>query len=152
MSTTAAASSSTNSNSNSSQEVELELELKLEITTEQVQQSQNQTAVTTNLIDPSIQQALVVKHIVRQKREIEPTLPFSFFTLHWPCMFDLRYTHLMQHLKNPCVWIYYNRFVHEGYYRVYKTYQIESFFFGQYAMRIYRVELNPGIWIDEPLK
>lgn len=124
---------------NSSQEVELE------ITAEQLQRG-NQTA------PESSSQELVVKHIVRQKREIEPTLPFTFHVLHWPCVFDMGFYHLHRMLKNPCAWLYYNRFVHEGYYRVYKTYEVEAFFFGQYAERMYRVELNPTLWLDEPLK
>ncbi|XP_068146975.1 uncharacterized protein [Drosophila tropicalis] len=85
----------------------------------------------------------VLKHVVR-RREMAPDMPFSLHVNHLPCDLDsfLR-TKLLRYFPNHCIWIYNNRYTHEGFYRVYKIYQLEAFLFGQYYERLKRYEIDP---------
>ncbi|KAL7736051.1 hypothetical protein ACLKA6_003789 [Drosophila palustris] len=86
-------------------------------------------------------------HIVRKKRETEVVMPFDFNTMHLPCDLDQNGRGpIIETFPNHCVWVWNNRYVHEGFFRVYKTYQLEAFFFGQYYERLKRFEIDPHTW------
>nr|XP_017024444.1 uncharacterized protein LOC108076214 isoform X2 [Drosophila kikkawai] len=83
------------------------------------------------------------QHISRSKRAI-PSIPMDFHTKHLPCDMDLRGGQsYMSAFPNQCVWAYNNRYRSEDNYAIYKTYQLESFFFGQYHERLKRYEVEP---------
>ncbi|KAH8290792.1 hypothetical protein KR054_005979 [Drosophila jambulina] len=69
-------------------------------------------------------------------------MPFSFKTLHMPCEFDICFWN-PSYMTANCQWIFNLRFQTENYFRSYMLYKLESFFFGQYAIRIRRYELDP---------
>ncbi|XP_030572976.1 uncharacterized protein LOC115771416 [Drosophila novamexicana] len=114
----------------------------------------NDTAVTTlpaqtkSLEMSQSTGSTVVTNIVRRKRaETEPTLPFDFHTMHLPCDLDQNgRAQVVDAFPNHCIWVWNNKFVHEGFYRVFKTYQLEGFFFGQYYERLKRFEIDPHSW------
>ncbi|XP_060657665.1 uncharacterized protein LOC132792352 [Drosophila nasuta] len=86
-------------------------------------------------------------HILRKKRETEPVMPFDYDTMHLGCDMDQGgLINIIAAFPNHCIWVWNNRFVHEGYYRVFKTYQLEAFFFGQYYERLRRFEVDPHTW------
>lgn len=90
----------------------------------------------------------IIQHI-RRKREAaeqEVTMPFNYNTLHLPCEFDIEGTSHIGHAPNHCIWIWNNKYSHEGFFRVYKTYSLESFFFGQYIERLKRFESDAHNW------
>lgn len=84
-----------------------------------------------------------LRHIKRQADKI-PSMPMDLQTKHSPCDMDSRgATSYVFAFPNHCIWSYNNRYMSEGHYRVYKTYQLEAFFFGQYHERIKRYEIDP---------
>ncbi|XP_032599149.2 uncharacterized protein LOC6557403 [Drosophila grimshawi] len=88
-----------------------------------------------------------VAHIIRKKRETEMTLPFDFNTMHLPCDLDQSgRAQIVSSFPNHCIWVWNNKYAHEGTFRVYKTYQLEAFFFGQYYERLKRFEIDPHTW------
>jgi len=87
----------------------------------------------------------IIRNIVREKRDA--TVPFDFQTSHLPCDVDLGAVQkIVTVLPNNCVWAFNNRFVSEEHYRIYKTYQLEAFMFGQYHERLRRFEMDPHTW------
>ncbi|XP_046865900.1 uncharacterized protein LOC6640608 isoform X1 [Drosophila willistoni] len=92
--------------------------------------------------------SLMLQHVRRRaKREMEPDMPFDFQTKHLSC--DLDQKGISQYIDgypNHCIWVWNNRYVHEGFYRVYKTYQLEAFTFGQFFDRMNRYELETHSW------
>ncbi|XP_030370080.1 uncharacterized protein LOC115620796 [Scaptodrosophila lebanonensis] len=87
-----------------------------------------------------------VRHIVRTKRETNDS-PLDFITSHMPCDMDMRNRgRLMRNLPNHCIWTYNNRYASEKLFRMYKSYQLEAFFFGQYYERFKRFEIDPHIY------
>ncbi|KAL7736048.1 hypothetical protein ACLKA6_003786 [Drosophila palustris] len=86
----------------------------------------------------------VVTHIVRKKRETEVDMPYDFHTMHMPCDLDApNRAHIIFYFPNHCIWVANNRYAHEGFFRVYKLYQLEAHFFGQYYERLKRYEIDP---------
>ncbi|XP_033248185.1 uncharacterized protein LOC108158303 isoform X4 [Drosophila miranda] len=91
----------------------------------------------------AIEGASAVKHIRRAKRELIVDTPYDFHTLHLFCDFDMRGRHrLIWFFPNHCIWVWNNKYVHEGFYRLYKMYQLEAFSFGQYALRLFQLEYD----------
>ena len=89
----------------------------------------------------------VLTHILRTKRETEVIMPFDFYTMHLPCDYDQQgKSGVLDSFPAHCLWIYKNRFSNEGFYRVFKSYQLEGFFFGQYYERMKRFEIDPHTW------
>ncbi|XP_043644828.1 uncharacterized protein LOC122614331 [Drosophila teissieri] len=83
------------------------------------------------------------KHI-RRAAEGMPEMPMDLHTKHMPCDMDSRGREsFMYAFPNHCIWAFNNRYLSEGHYRVYKTYQLEGFFFGQYYERLKRYEFEP---------
>ncbi|XP_016929240.3 uncharacterized protein [Drosophila suzukii] len=88
-----------------------------------------------------------IKHIKRDKRELLVTMPFDQHTMHLPCDLDQRGRHkIIPLMPNHCIWVWNNKFSHVGFYRVFKIYQLEGFFFGQYYERLKRYEIDPHTW------
>lgn len=89
-----------------------------------------------------------VTHIIRRKRaETEPTLPFDFPTTHMPCDLDQNgRAQVIDSFPNHCIWVWNNKYASAGFFRVFKTYQLEAFFFGQYYERLKRFEIDPHTW------
>ncbi|BFG06328.1 uncharacterized protein DMAD_04857 [Drosophila madeirensis] len=86
--------------------------------------------------------ASVVRHI-RRKRELYVDTPYDFHTTHLFCDMDIRNRHLLiWFFPNHCIWVWNNKYVHEGFYRLYKTYQFEGFIFGQYNIRLFQWEFE----------
>ncbi|XP_034651391.1 uncharacterized protein LOC117890566 [Drosophila subobscura] len=86
--------------------------------------------------------ASVVRHI-RRKRELYLDTPYDFHTTHLFCDMDIRNRHLLiWFFPNHCIWVWNNKYVHEGFYRLYKTYQYEGFIFGQYNIRLFQWEFE----------
>ncbi|XP_017054094.1 uncharacterized protein LOC108096750 isoform X2 [Drosophila ficusphila] len=84
-----------------------------------------------------------VIHIKRTAREI-PEMPMDLHGKHMPCDMDSRgRMSYVFAFPNHCIWAYNNRYVSEGHFRIYKTYQLEGFFFGQYYERLKRYEFEP---------
>ncbi|TDG39295.1 hypothetical protein AWZ03_014284 [Drosophila navojoa] len=90
----------------------------------------------------------VIRHIVRRKRaEKEPTLPFEFPTTHMPCDLDQNgRAQVVDAFPNHCIWVWNHKYASEDFFRVFKTYQLEAFFFGQYYERLKRFEIDPHSW------
>ncbi|XP_016953088.2 uncharacterized protein LOC108026615 [Drosophila biarmipes] len=89
----------------------------------------------------------VIRHIKRDKRELLVTMPFDQHTMHLPCDLDQRGRHkIISLMPNHCIWVWNNKFSHVGFYRVFKIYQLEGFFFGQYYERLKRYEIDPHSW------
>ncbi|XP_043947753.1 uncharacterized protein LOC108026612 isoform X2 [Drosophila biarmipes] len=87
----------------------------------------------------------IVRHLIREKRDAN--VPFDFQTSHLPCDMDLGAVRkIVTVLPNNCIWAFNNRFVSEEYYRIFKTYQLEAFMFGQYHERLRRFEMDPHTW------
>ncbi|EDW36187.1 GL16815 [Drosophila persimilis] len=85
--------------------------------------------------------APALKNIRRDKRELLVDTPYDFHTTHLFCDFDMRGRHrLIPYMPNHCIWVWNNKYVHEGFYRLYKMYQLEAFSFGQYALRLFQIE------------
>lgn len=83
-----------------------------------------------------------IRHISRTARTA--TMPTGEHTTHLPCDMDLRGGNsYMFAFPNHCIWAYNNRYKSEGHFRIYKTYQLEAFFFGQYHERLSRYEMEP---------
>ncbi|XP_004444265.2 uncharacterized protein [Drosophila pseudoobscura] len=84
-----------------------------------------------------------VKHIRRAKREFFVDTPFDFHTMHLFCDIDMLGRHrLIWFFPNHCIWVWNNKYAHEGFYRLYKMYQLEAFFFGQWNVRLFQYELE----------
>ncbi|XP_017090964.2 uncharacterized protein [Drosophila bipectinata] len=84
-----------------------------------------------------------LRHIKRQANSV-PVMPMDLQTKHAPCDMDSRgATSYVFAFPNHCIWSYNNRYLSEGHYRVYKIYQLEAFFFGQYHERMKRYETDP---------
>ncbi|KAH8348730.1 hypothetical protein KR084_010312 [Drosophila pseudotakahashii] len=74
-------------------------------------------------------------------------MPLDFHSKHTPCDMDSRGRQSYVHaFPNHCIWVYNNRYLSEGHFRIYKTYQLEAFFFGQYYERLKRYEFEPHIY------
>lgn len=92
----------------------------------------------------SVTEKAVVTHIPRSKRNVlyDVMIPFNFFTLHQPCDYDL--PHITNHRQtHHCQWVMNLRYLSESYYRVWMLFRAEAFFFGQYAERLRRYEIDP---------
>ncbi|XP_017002984.3 uncharacterized protein [Drosophila takahashii] len=88
-----------------------------------------------------------IRHIKRDKRELVVTMPFDQHTMHLPCDLDQRGRHrIISHMPNHCIWVFNNKFSHVGFYRVFKIYQLEGFFFGQFYERLKRFEMDPHLY------
>lgn len=104
----------------------------------------NETELTT-VAQPVT--SVVVTNIRRKREETEPTMPYDLHTMHLPCDFDQNgRAQVIDSFPNHCVWVWNNKYVHEGFFRVFKTYQLEAFFFGQYYERLKRFEIDPHTW------
>ncbi|XP_016980908.1 uncharacterized protein LOC108045926 [Drosophila rhopaloa] len=102
---------------------------------EVIRSDEPQIANTSPIIQPL--------HIRRRSREL-PEMPMDLPTKHTPCDMDSRGTQsYVFAFPNHCIWAFNNRYLSEGHYRIYKTYQLEGFFFGQYYERLKRYELEP---------
>ncbi|XP_060657666.1 uncharacterized protein LOC132792353 [Drosophila nasuta] len=109
------------------------------------QQNKNNQTKSLAIFKPISSNALT--HIVRKTREAEVNLAVDFNTMHQHCDLDQnRVSVIIDMLMNHCIEIYNKRYESEGYYRLYKTFQLEAFFFGQYYERIKRFEVNPHSW------
>ncbi|XP_022227600.2 uncharacterized protein LOC111077572 [Drosophila obscura] len=87
--------------------------------------------------------AVHVRRIRRRTIDI-PVIALDYMTGHMPCDMDIRgIRRYITAFPNQCIWSYNNRYTTEGYYRVYKMYQLEAFFFGQYHERLKRYETEP---------
>ncbi|XP_023031803.1 uncharacterized protein LOC111518656 [Drosophila willistoni] len=87
---------------------------------------------------------LISKRIGHKKREADPDVGFSFDELHSPCDLDSSGRALLiEYFPAICKWMWNYRHVNEGYYRIFKTFQLEAFFFGQYYERLKRYEIDP---------
>ncbi|XP_033153865.1 uncharacterized protein LOC117136872 [Drosophila mauritiana] len=73
-----------------------------------------------------------------------PEMPMDLNTMHAPCDMDTRgrQSYIFA-FPNHCIWAFNNRYMSEGHFRIYKTYQLEGFFFGQYYERLKRYEFEP---------
>nr|XP_016929242.1 uncharacterized protein LOC108009424 [Drosophila suzukii] len=91
--------------------------------------------------------AITIRHIQRSPRVPVPEMPLDFQTKHAPCDMDSRGRQSYIHaFPNHCIWAYNNRYLSEGHFRIYKTYQLEAFFFGQYYERLKRYEFEPHVY------
>ncbi|XP_015040070.1 uncharacterized protein [Drosophila pseudoobscura] len=99
---------------------------------------------STNLVArEATEGAPAVKHIRRAKREFFVDTPFDFHTTHLFCDIDVRGRHhIIWFYPNHCIWVWNNKYVHEGFYRLYKMYQLEAFFFGQWNVRLFQFEFE----------
>ncbi|XP_022234156.2 uncharacterized protein LOC111082278 [Drosophila obscura] len=90
----------------------------------------------------------VVKHIVRKKRTaMEVDAPYDLHTTHMFCDFDERGRHrIVLFFPNHCIWVWNNKYAHEGFYHLFKLYQTEAFFFGQYNERLKQYETVAHVW------
>ncbi|XP_001984964.3 uncharacterized protein LOC6557408 [Drosophila grimshawi] len=105
----------------------------------------NDTAVTT--LPAQTKSPPTQPGIIRKKRDTKFTLPFDFHTIHLPCDLDQSgRAEIIEYFPHQCIWVWNNRYVNEDFFRVYKTYQLEAFFFGQYHERLKRFELDPHTW------
>lgn len=85
----------------------------------------------------------VVTHILRRKRS-DITLPYDSEIWRLFCdVDDNGRSESVQHFPAHCKYLWDNRYSSEDYYKAYKTYQVEAFFFGQYYERLRRYELDP---------
>lgn len=83
------------------------------------------------------------EHIKRDGGGI-PEMPMDLHMMHAPCDMDTRGTQsYIFAFPNHCIWAFNNRYMSEGHFRIYKTYQLEGFFFGQYYERLKRYEFEP---------
>ncbi|XP_002092135.3 uncharacterized protein LOC6531331 [Drosophila yakuba] len=83
------------------------------------------------------------KHIRRGAGGI-PDMPMDLHTKHRSCDMDSRGREsYIYAFPNYCIWAYNNRYLGTAHYRIYKTYQLEGFFFGQYYERLKRYEFEP---------
>ncbi|XP_062130649.1 uncharacterized protein LOC133841876 [Drosophila sulfurigaster albostrigata] len=116
-------------------------------------QPQNATTVNTNSteIKQSVDATIILstsksKHVqhIRRRREYEAAIPYDFHTAHMPC--DIDSPHILRYIEtfpNQCIWMVNVRYQHENLYRIFKLYQLEAHFFGQYAERLKRYEVDP---------
>ncbi|KAH8372367.1 hypothetical protein KR093_011225, partial [Drosophila rubida] len=75
-------------------------------------------------------------------------IPYDFHTAHMPCDMDVHHLlRIIDTFPNQCIWMINNRFAHENYYRIFKLYQLEGHFFGQYAERLRRYEVDPHYFL-----
>ncbi|XP_022227166.2 uncharacterized protein LOC111077273 [Drosophila obscura] len=92
--------------------------------------------------------APAVTHIRRKKRELRVDPPYDFHTTHLFCELDQRGRHhIIWFYPNHCIWIWNNKYVHEGFYRVFKLYQLEAFLFGQYSDRMNKLEFEKYFFV-----
>lgn len=86
----------------------------------------------------------IIQHIRRKRAapDVEVKMPFTYNTLHTTCDFDIEGNSHIAYAPNHCIWIWNNKYAHEGFFRVYKTYSVESFFFGQFSERLRRFEVD----------
>ncbi|XP_002138032.2 uncharacterized protein [Drosophila pseudoobscura] len=85
-------------------------------------------------------------HFRRVPRKVVdiPVIGLDFETSHKPCDMEMRgIRRYISAFPNQCIWSFNNRYTTEGYYRVYKMFQLEAFFFGQYHERLKRYETEP---------
>ncbi|XP_017866908.1 PREDICTED: uncharacterized protein LOC108616312 isoform X1 [Drosophila arizonae] len=99
------------------------------------------TAVTTALEAAT----LPMDHIRRPRQLMSCQIALADVNvLHMPCDMDLpNLPKYIETLPNQCICAYNTRFHSEQDYRNFKILQLESFFFGQYAERLKRFELDP---------
>ncbi|XP_030370067.1 uncharacterized protein LOC115620787 [Scaptodrosophila lebanonensis] len=104
----------------------------------------NLITATTKVADTEKSTTKKPQHVVRIKRQNDVLMPFDFQTKHMPCDFDIRgRIRLIEYMPNHCIWMWNNKYTHEGFFRYYKYYQLEAFFFGQYYERLKRFEVDP---------
>ncbi|SPP72837.1 uncharacterized protein LOC117592162 [Drosophila guanche] len=114
------------------------------------QQQANATAATLETsetaaaaLEATETSAVHHRRILRKAIDI-PVIAMDYETTHKPCDMDMRgIRRYIPAFPNQCIWSYNNRYTTEGYYRVYKMYQLEAFFFGQYYERLKRYETEP---------
>ncbi|BFG06408.1 uncharacterized protein DMAD_04923 [Drosophila madeirensis] len=114
------------------------------------QQQANATAATLEAsetaaatLEATETSAVHHRRILRKVIDI-PVIALDYETTHKPCDMDMRgIRRYIPAFPNQCIWSYNNRYTTEGYYRVYKMYQLEAFFFGQYYERLKRYETEP---------
>ncbi|XP_022234152.2 uncharacterized protein LOC111082275 [Drosophila obscura] len=83
------------------------------------------------------------QRIVRKKREMKVETAYDFHTTHLFCDFDDRGRHQwIWFMPNHCIWVWNNKYSHEGFYRLFKTYQMEGFHYGQWYECQTRLELK----------
>ncbi|KAH8372315.1 hypothetical protein KR093_011014, partial [Drosophila rubida] len=89
-----------------------------------------------------------LSHILREKRAApEIILAVNFHMMHQHCDLDQnRVEATIDNLLSHCIEVYNKRYMNEGHYRLYKYFQLEAFFFGQYYERMKRFETNPHTW------
>ncbi|XP_022227599.2 uncharacterized protein LOC111077571 [Drosophila obscura] len=94
-----------------------------------------------------------IKHLARTNSSGNSTnsakdlVPFDFDSKHLPCDMDSGgIESVVWAFPNYCVWAYNNKYNDEKSYRIYKIYQLEGFFFGQYYERLKRFEMDPRVW------
>lgn len=86
----------------------------------------------------------IVTHILRTKRSEDINLPYESNIWHMFCDIDDNGRSIsIDYFPAHCKYLWQYRFVNEDYYKAYKTYQVEAFFFGQYFERLRRFELDP---------
>jgi len=88
----------------------------------------------------------VLSHILREKRQ-RPDMNSDLLMTHMQCDLDQNNIESIVNLyPKHCIRVYTTRYESEQRYRVYKTYQLEGFFFAQYYERLKRFEIDPHTW------
>ncbi|XP_017150268.1 uncharacterized protein LOC108160646 [Drosophila miranda] len=97
-----------------------------------------------------------IKHLARTNKtslndtnatSTEPAIPFGFDISHLPCDLDSGGREsVVWAFPTYCVWAWNNKYNDEKSYRVFKIFQLEGFFFGQYYERLKRFEMDPKVW------
>lgn len=86
----------------------------------------------------------IVTHILRTKRADEVKMPYDANVWHMFCdVDDNGRSTSIDYMPDHCQYLWKYRYASEEYYKAYKTYQTEAFFFGQYFERLRRFELDP---------
>ncbi|XP_017958959.1 uncharacterized protein LOC108653157 isoform X1 [Drosophila navojoa] len=108
----------------------------------ELQSSDGFTAATTPAAEAA---TLPMDHIRRRREMMSCQIALADVNvLHMPCDMDLpNLPKYIETLPNQCICAYNTRFQSEQDYRNFKILQLESFFFGQYAERFKRFELDP---------
>ncbi|XP_034654559.1 uncharacterized protein LOC117892431 [Drosophila subobscura] len=94
-----------------------------------------------------------IKHLVRTNSSnstnatTEEASPLDFNTSHLPCDLDSGGREsVVWAFPNHCIWAYNNKYNSEKAFKIYKIFQLEAFFFGQYYERLKRFEMDPHVW------
>ncbi|XP_033249266.1 uncharacterized protein LOC117188859 isoform X2 [Drosophila miranda] len=87
----------------------------------------------------------------QHQRQRQPaTTVLKHIVLHQACDFDERGRHrIVMFFPNHCIWTWNNKYVHEGFYYLFKLYQTEAFFFGQFNERLKQYETVPHVWTKD---